>query len=293
VAELGVIIENEALQAALLAQCLQVGITLLQDRVRSLVVGTDGARLQLEQGALHAQLVVGADGAASAVREMAGLPAGTREYGQRAIVAVVRTTRPHRGTAYQRFLGTGPLALLPLPGETCSIVWSATDERAAALLAMPVPEFEAALTVASAGVLGNLSLAGERAAFPLRRLSVQRYVAPRIALVGDAAHVIHPLAGQGVNQGFEDAAALARLIGQRPVRESAGAVAALRRYERERRAGNALVGAVVDGLDRLFTGSGPLTSWAARSGMALVARAAPVRRFLISQAGVGAHGRRS
>jgi len=292
-AELGVIIENEALQAALLAQCLEAGIVLLQDRVRSMAVEADGVRLQLDQGALRAQLVVGADGAASAVREMAGLPSGTREYGQRAIVAVVRTTRPHQGTAYQRFLGTGPLALLPLPGEACSIVWSATDEHAAALLAMPVPGFEAALTVASAGVLGNLSLAGDRAAFPLRRLRVQRYVASRIALVGDAAHVIHPLAGQGVNQGFEDAAVLAQLIGQRPARESVGAMAALRRYERERRAGNALVGGVVDGLDRLFTGSGPLTSWAARAGMALVARAAPARRFLIGQAAQGGSRRRT
>lgn len=289
-AELGAIVENDALQAALLAQCQVSGITLLQDRVRSLAIESSGAQLELEQGTVRAQLVVGADGAASAVRGMAGLPAGTRDYGQRAIVAVVRTSRPHHGTAWQRFLDTGPLALLPLPGDSCSIVWSATEARAAALMALPAPEFDAALTVASAGVLGNLEVTGERAAFALRRLQVQKYVAPRLALVGDAAHVIHPLAGQGVNQGFEDAAALALQLGQRPERESPGALAALRRYERERRAGNALMGGVVDGLDRLFTGSGPLTSWVARSGMALVARAAPLRRLLVRQA-AGAAGR--
>src|SRR5690606_21271932 len=132
-----------------------------------------------------------------------------------------------------------------------------------------------------------LVLTGERAAFPLRRLQAARYVAPRAALVGDAAHVIHPLAGQGVNQGFEDAAALAAALAGRPPRESVGAMDALRRYERERRTGNALVGAGVDGLDRLFTGSPPLAAWAARSGMALVARSPQARRFFVTRAATG------
>jgi 2-polyprenyl-6-methoxyphenol hydroxylase-like FAD-dependent oxidoreductase len=136
-------------------------------------------------------------------------------------------------------------------------------------------------------VLGALSLAGERAAFPLRRLAAKTYVAPRVALAGDAAHVIHPLAGQGLNQGLEDAAVLAACLAARPPRESPGALAALREYERERRAGNALVGGVVDGLDRLFTGSHPALSWAAREGMALVARSALARRFLVRQAAAG------
>lgn len=284
-AELGAIVENAALQAALLAQCRDAGIVVIEDGLQSLQVDAAGARLQLQGGeALHAELVVGADGAASAVREMLRLPAGTHSYGQRAIVGVVRTARPHRGTAFQRFLSTGPLALLPLPGDACSIVWSATEARAAQLLAMPVEQFEAELTAASAGVLGALQMVGERAAFPLRRLAAQRYVAPRAALVGDAAHVIHPLAGQGVNQGFEDAAALAAQLALRPSRESVGAMAALRRYERERRAGNALVGSVVDGLDRLFTGSAPLLAWTAREGLALVARSPLARRALVTQA---------
>lgn len=286
-AELGVIVENAALQAALLDACRQQGIGICADTLRALHIDADGAHLQLGGQPLHAQLVVGADGAASSVRGMLGLPAGTREYGQRAIVGVVQAARPHRGTAFQRFLSTGPLALLPLPGDRCSIVWSATDARAAQLLAMAPDAFNAELTAASAQVLGALTLAGERAAFPLRRLQVARYVAPRAALVGDAAHVIHPLAGQGVNQGFEDAVALAAALAGRASRESVGALDALRHYERERRSGNALVGGVVDALDRLFTGAGPLTAWTARSGMAMVARSALVRRFFVTQAATG------
>lgn len=283
-AELGCIVENAALQAALLAECAQRGIRIVTDRLQSLRIGDDGAHLQLENAQLDAELVVGADGAASAVRTLLQLPAALHGYGQRAIVATIAITRAHQDMAFQRFLETGPLALLPLPRRQCSIVWSATDARARELMALAPEAFNAALCEASAGVLGQLALVGERADFPLRRLSAQRYVAPRVALVGDAAHVIHPLAGQGVNQGFEDAACLARQLARRPPRESPGALAALRRYERERRAGNALVGGVVDGLDRLFTTSGPVVSWAAREGMALVARSAVARRFLVRQA---------
>jgi ubiquinone biosynthesis UbiH/UbiF/VisC/COQ6 family hydroxylase len=288
-AELGCIVENAALQAALLAQCAARGIAVAKQSLQSLHIAPDGAHLQLDGSARIAELVIGADGAASAVRTMLQLPAALHEYGQSAIVATVGAARPHQGTAFQRFLADGPLALLPLPRRQVSIVWSAAEARAAELLALTPEAFSEALTAASAGVLGTLTLAGERAQFPLRRLSAQRYVAPRVALVGDAAHVIHPLAGQGVNQGLEDAAALSAQLARRPPRESPGALAALRRYERERRAGNTLVGGVVDGLDRLFTSSGPTVSWIAREGMALVARSAVARRFLVRQAA----GRRS
>jgi ubiquinone biosynthesis UbiH/UbiF/VisC/COQ6 family hydroxylase len=286
-AELGCIVENAALQAALLAECAARGITILADSVQSLRIAADGAHLRLGGMDIVAELAVGADGAASAVRTMLQLPAALHDYAQRGIVATVAVSRAHQDTAYQRFLATGPLALLPLPRRQCSIVWSATQEQAARLMALPAEQFNSALTAASAGVLGALALASERAAFPLQRLMAHRYVAPRVALVGDAAHVIHPLAGQGVNQGLEDAASLAAHLARRPARESAGALAALRRYERERRAGNALVGGVVDGLDRVFTGSGPVVSWAAREGMALVARSGLARRFLARQAAGG------
>jgi 2-octaprenylphenol hydroxylase len=285
--DLGCIVENAALQAALLAACRERGIALQPDTLQSLKVDADGAWLTLASGELRAELVVGADGANSAARRMLEMPASQRDYGQRALVATVRTARPHQQTAWQRFLATGPLALLPLPGDAVSIVWSATEARATELLALSPQQFSAELTTASAGVLGTLTLEGERAAFPLRRLSAQRYVRSRVALVGDAAHVIHPLAGQGVNQGLEDAAALATALAARPSRESVGALAALARYGRERRAGNALVGGVVDGLDRLFTRPPGLASWVAREGMALVARSPFARRALVRQAVAG------
>ncbi len=136
-------------------------------------------------------------------------------------------------------------------------------------------------------MLGALRLTSKRAAFPLRRLTAQQYVQQRVALVGDAAHVIHPLAGQGVNQGIEDAAALAAALAARPARESPGALLPLQRYQRERRAGNALVAATVHSLDLLFTGAGPLRAWVAREGMALVGRSRSARRFLVTQAAAG------
>jgi ubiquinone biosynthesis UbiH/UbiF/VisC/COQ6 family hydroxylase len=285
--DLGCIVENAALQAALLAACDERGIRVVPATLQSLQVDADGARLTLDSGPLHAELAVGADGANSAARRMLEMSATQQEYGQRAIVATVHTARPHQRTAWQRFLCTGPLALLPLPGDMVSIVWSATEGRAAELMDLSPEQFNAALTAASAGVLGELTLASERAMFPLRRLAANQYVRPRIALVGDAAHVIHPLAGQGVNQGLEDAAALAAALAARPPRESVGALNALLRYQRERRAGNALVGGVVDGLDRLFTRPpGPL-SWLAREGMAVVARSSVARRLLVRQAAAG------
>jgi ubiquinone biosynthesis UbiH/UbiF/VisC/COQ6 family hydroxylase len=282
--DLGCIVENAALQAALLAACVERGIPVLPASLQSLQVDAGGVRLQLDGGSLRAELVVGADGANSAARRLLAIPTTGQEYGQRAIVATVRTARPHMRTAWQRFLATGPLALLPLPGALISIVWSATEARAAELLAMPPAQFNAELTTASAGVLGALVLTSERAAFALKRLAAGQYVRPRVALVGDAAHVIHPLAGQGVNQGLEDAASLAAHLAGRPSGESAGAQTALAAYQRERRAGNAVVGGLVDGLDRLFTRPPGVVTRVAREGMALLARSGIARRMLVRQA---------
>jgi ubiquinone biosynthesis UbiH/UbiF/VisC/COQ6 family hydroxylase len=282
--DLGSIVENSALQAALLQRCADQGIRFLRDSLRALHVDADAATLELDGAQVVAELVVGADGAASTVRSLLGMQADSREYGQQAIVATVRGERSHGHAAWQRFLSTGPLALLPLPGDACSIVWSAVNARADALLALEPQEFAAALTDASARVLGELQLTSRRAAFALRRLAARQYVQERVALIGDAAHVIHPLAGQGVNQGLEDAVVLADALATRPARESPGALAALLRFQRERRAGNALVGATVDSLDLLFTGAGQLRSWAAGSGMGLVAQSSAARRFLVRQA---------
>jgi ubiquinone biosynthesis UbiH/UbiF/VisC/COQ6 family hydroxylase len=282
--DLGSIVENNALQAALLQRCAEQGISILGEPLRALHVDADAATLDLDSTQVTAELVVGADGAASTVRSLLGMPADSRDYGQQAIVATVQAERTHGHVAWQRFLPTGPLALLPLPGNACSIVWSAVNARADALLALEPQEFADALSDASAGVLGRLQLTSPRAAFPLRRLAAREYVRNRAALIGDAAHVIHPLAGQGVNQGLEDSVALADALAGRPARESPGALAALLRFQRERRMGNGLVAATVNSLDLLFTGAGQLRSWVAGTGMGLVAQSRTARRFLVRQA---------
>jgi ubiquinone biosynthesis UbiH/UbiF/VisC/COQ6 family hydroxylase len=288
---LAVIVENRALQAALLSRCAALGIRIINGRVSRMHF--DGHAAQLEAGgeALVAELVAGADGAHSSVRAAAGIGAHEQLYRQLAIVATVQAARPRADTAFQRFLSTGPLALLPLPDGQYSIVWSAREERAQELLALGESQFGEALTAASAGVVGELQLAGARTAFPLRRLAAERYVAPNCVLLGDAAHVIHPLAGQGVNQGLLDAQALVARLAARPRGEGIAAMAALRRYERERRAGNALVGGMVDLLDRLFsrpTGHpAGVVARVAGTGMGLVNRSLLARRLLFTRAAAG------
>jgi 2-octaprenylphenol hydroxylase len=285
--DLGSIVENRALQAALLARCAGIGVQLRRESVTALSCDADSARLNFGSDCVRAELVVGADGAASSVRSWLGIDAHQHDYLQRGIVATVRAERGHQNTAWQRFLSTGPLALLPLPGGECSIVWSAVNAKADALLALSAVDFNTALTDASAAVLGRMTLASERAAFPLRRVAAARYISTRCALVGDAAHVIHPLAGQGVNQGLQDAITLAESISLRPARESVGAANALQRYERERRAGNALMRAAVDGLDGLFTNAPGWRSGMAREGMALVGRSALAKRLFFTRAAAG------
>ena len=282
---LGYILENRALQVALLAAFAEAGGHIEPQPFTALSVGEQHVEVSTPRGSLMARLVIGADGAQSALRAAAGLSIETRAYRQRAIVANVATERPHEATAWQRFMRDGTLAFLPLADGTSSIVWSADEARAAALLSRGDADFAQELDRASDLALGGTRLVSERLSFPLFRLAAQRYVASRVALIGDAAHVVHPLAGQGVNLGLLDAAALAQQITSAvAAREDPGALRVLRTYERWRKSELAGMALAIDAFDRLLAhGAGPVARLAQR-GLSWVNRSQELRRFFIYRA---------
>lgn len=288
--DLGHIVANARVQRAALDAFLAAGGELCGSPLRALSFDADGVTLRTERLERRAALVVGADGGRSAVREAAGLGIEAQEYDQLGVVAVVRTGAPHERTAWQRFLGHGTLALLPLADGRCSVVWSVPRRQADALLAMPPEGFAAELTAASDGVLGALQPDGPRAAFPLRRVTATAYVRERCALVGDAAHIVHPLAGQGLNLGLLDAAALAEVLRDAAVEgEDPGAARVLRRYERWRKGDNAAMGAALDLINRFLAfDDGPLGRLA-QQGLGLVGRQASLRR-LFAEVALGLGG---
>jgi len=283
--DLGVIAENNVLQAALAGAARRAGVQLVAGDVTALDQERDAAVLHAGERQIRARLVVGADGAQSRVRELAGLSATRTDYGQTAIVAMVSTERPHEHTAWQRFLGDGTLAFLPLKDAHSSIVWSLPTARAEMLLAATPAAFERELEKDFDGALGKVQLASERLKFPLWRLSASAYVTERVALVGDAAHVVHPLAGQGANLGLLDAAALADVLAEGlKAREDPGAIRLLRRYERWRRSENDLMSGAIDVFDRLLArGTGRLATFAQR-GMPWVNRSTLAKRVFIERA---------
>jgi 2-octaprenylphenol hydroxylase len=282
---LGYIAENRLIQAAALAAFETAGGTVIAGELLRLRVHDHHVELETSAGTFTCRLVVGADGARSSVRESIGLFAQTSSYRQTAIVANVRTELPHECTAWQRFLRTGTLAFLPLADGCSSVVWSADDSAAASLLALPQSAFEQELLRQSDAVLGAPKVVTERLSFPLHKLTANRITAHRCALIGDAAHVVHPLAGQGVNLGLLDAAALCELIcAAVRKREDPGAQSVLRRYERWRKSEVEPIALAIDGFNRyLAHGVGPLSRIAQR-GLALVNRSDEVKRFFITRA---------
>jgi len=283
--DLGVIAENNVLQAALAGAARRAGVALVAGDVTALEQERDAAVLRAGDRQVRARLVVGADGAQSRIRELAGLAATRTDYGQTAIVAMVSTARPHEHTAWQRFLGDGTLAFLPLKDAHSSIVWSVPTTRAEELLIAAPAVFERELERDFDGALGKVQLASERLKFPLWRLSATAYVTERVALVGDAAHVVHPLAGQGANLGLLDAAALADVLAEgAKSREDPGAMRILRRYERWRRSENDLMSGAIDVFDRLLArGTGRVAELAQR-GMPWVGRSTMAKRLFIERA---------
>lgn len=283
--DLGHIVEGSLLGSALVERVrAATGIEWhCPEALERLEVGDDAVELSLAGGKrLRALLVVGADGARSRVRALTGIDAEQSSYGQSAVVAHLRPERPHGDVARQVFHPDGPLALLPLSDGRVSIVWSTRPDEAERLKESDEAAFGRAVTEASEAVLGSLELASSRAGFPLMRLHASSYVGPRVALVGDAAHVVHPLAGQGMNLGLLDAAALAEVM--REGRRSGADVddfLVLRRYERWRHAENLAAQSALGGFKQLFG----VDSAAARAvrglGMRMFERAGPARRMAI------------
>lgn len=283
--DLGHIVENQALQSAALDAFRAAGGRCLVAQVTALAFEARAVRVHGGERSWSARVVVGADGARSAIRALAGLDARIEDYGQLGIVARVRPEHSHQFTAWQRFLGHGTLALLPLASGECSIVWSLPRAEAERLLGAPAERFEQELTAASQAVLGQLTLTSARLAPPLHRLLAARYAIERCVLIGDAAHVVHPLAGQGVNLGLLDAASLAETLAEGRARgEDLGALRVLRRYERWRKGENELMSAAFDAFNAfLSTGRGSLARLA-RRGLGWVDRSDVLKRFFLERA---------
>jgi 2-octaprenylphenol hydroxylase len=285
---LGHIVENDLIQSALLKglQSLPNVDCYFPAGIANLETGADHITLELDDGSyINGQLLVGADGAGSRVRTLAGLTTRQHSYQQQGVVAVVKPGHPHRATALQRFLPDGPLAFLPLADNLCSIVWSAPEQYARELLAMPDDVFRRTLAEAIEYRLGEILHCGERAAFPLHYQRAERYTAPRIVLVGDAAHVVHPLAGQGVNLGFLDVARLTEVLSEARIHDSdPGLLKPLRRYERSRKTENELMGYALDGIEKLFVSRVEPLVAARNFGLRLVDRTPLLKNFFIRRA---------
>nr|WP_111300532.1 UbiH/UbiF/VisC/COQ6 family ubiquinone biosynthesis hydroxylase [Paracoccus saliphilus] len=248
--------------------------------------GPAGVTVSLSDGRqITARLLVGADGRGSGVAQRAGIRRQGWDYGQTALVAALDHGLPHDGIAHQYFMSTGPLAILPLPGKRSSVVWSETHANAAAIAALDDAGFLSVLHPRFGDFLGGIALAGPRFSYPLSLSLAERYAAPRVALVGDAAHGVHPIAGQGLNLGLRDVAALAQvLVDAARCGEDIGSELVLERYQGWRRFDATALALGMDGVNRLFGTDNGLVSAARGLGMGLVTRIPALRRGFMRQA---------
>jgi 2-polyprenylphenol 6-hydroxylase len=282
---LGFIVDGRALNEACRRAAGAAGAVAVEASVRSIALGSSCARVGLADGReLDAKLLIAADGASSKTRELLGIETAGHAYHQDALVAHVRTAAPHRATAWQRFLATGPLAFLPLPDGRCSIVWSAERAEADRLRALDAAGFEAELLAASAGILGCVELLTRVASYPLQLQYALAYARPRAVLLGDAAHTIHPLAGQGLNLGLLDCASLAEELGEAADPDLLGDYRLLRRYERRRKSENLIAAAALDGLQRLFASPSATVGRLRSAGLEGVGKLPYLKRRLVRRA---------
>ncbi len=279
-------VENAPLIAALLDRARASGIDLRASAIADFTTTPDHVAAVLRDGArIDARLLVAADGARSRVREQAGIATFGWSYGQSGIVTTVAHERDHRGRAEEHFLPAGPFAILPLKGNRSSIVWTEETAEADRIVALPDIEFHAELERRFGLHLGEISVAGSRRAYPLGLSVARSFIAERVALVGDAAHVIHPIAGQGLNMGLRDIAALAEaVVDAARLGLDPGDASVLDRYQRWRRFDTMAMGVATDGLNRLFSNRSQALRLVRDVGLGLVDRLPMLKGFFIREA---------
>ena len=279
-------IENRLLVDALVAKAKELGIDLRGTAVTGFAHAPNSIDVTLaDGGTITARLLVGADGARSQIREQAGIASHGWNYGQSAIVCTVEHERDHEGRAEEHFLPAGPFAILPLTGHRSSIVWTEKADEAERIVALPDNEFHDELEKRFGLHLGDLQVTGARRAFPLGLFTARAFIAERIALVGDAAHIIHPIAGQGLNMGLRDVAALAEAVADAArLGLDIGGPDVLERYQRWRRFDTAMMGVATDSLNRLFSNRSDVLRLIRDVGLGLVERMPPLKRLFIREA---------
>lgn len=279
-------VENRHLVDALVAKAKEIGIDLRAGAVTGFENTGNAIDVELAGGeTISARLLVGADGAKSRIRDCAGIATHGWNYDQSAIVTTVAHERDHNGRAEEHFLPAGPFAILPLTGKRCSIVWTEDTREAERIITLPDDEFHAELEKRFGLQLGDLEVVGPRRAFPLGLFTARRFIADRLALIGDAAHIIHPIAGQGLNMGLRDVAALAEAIADAArLGLDIGAPDVLERYQRWRRFDTMTMGIATDGLNRLFSNHSDVLRLARDIGLGLVERMPALKRVFIREA---------
>lgn len=284
---MGFMVEDRHLYAAFLEAMAAAGVRLISsERVVAQEVNATGVQVSLASGGtVAARLLVGCDGRSSGTASRAGIGRTGWGYGQTAMVTAVEHEHPHEGIAHQFFMPEGPLAILPLRGNRSSIVWSDREDRAAAIQSLSDAEYLEALRPRFGDFLGQIALAGDRFTYPLSLTLANRFVAPRLALVGDAAHGVHPIAGQGLNLGLRDVAALAEVLCDAARRgEDIAAMDVLERYERWRRFDTTVMAMGMDTVNRLFSNDNPLLRLGRDLGLGAVSALPGLRRRFMRQA---------